>query len=107
RALAESITGRDYRTPAHSDVGPTFNPRFTKSAFRAAVAAMVFSAVLLFPATAAAEEASAVLERYNAGLAERGLDTATVTLEIEASVPKLQKTARVEAIRRWTDGKRE
>jgi hypothetical protein len=107
RALAESITGLAYETLSNQAVGPTFNPRFTTSAFRSAVAALIFGTVLLFPATATAEEATAVLERYSAGLADRGLDTATVTLEVEASVPKLQKTARVEAIRRWTDGKRE
>jgi len=109
RQLAESVTGLPY---ASSDpkVGPTFAPHYTSSAFRAAVAALIFSVALLFPKTASAgglDESSAVLERYSAGLADRGLDTATVTLEIEASVPRFQKEARVEAIRRWTDGKRE
>jgi hypothetical protein len=110
RTLAESITGRPYAAPSHPAVGPTFNPRFTASAFRTAVAALIFSVALLFPATASAaksDEASAVLERYSAGLSDRGLDTATVTLEIEASIKKFQKQARVEAIRRWADGKRE
>lgn len=107
RALAESITGRVYAESSNAAMGPTFNPRFTTSAFRTAVAALIFSAVLLFPATASAEEATAVLERYSAGLADRGLDTATVAFEIEASIPKLQKTAHVQAIRSWVDGKRE
>jgi hypothetical protein len=109
RKLAESITGLPYAAEDPA-VGPTFEPRFTASAFRAAVAIAIFTVVLLFPAKAWADksdEASAVLERYSAGLADRGLDTATVTLEIEASVPNLQKQARIEAIRRWTDGKRE
>lgn len=110
RVLAESITGEAYASPANPPVSPTFNPRFTGSAFRVAVAGLILSAILLFPATAWAgksEDASAVLERYSAGLADRGLDTATVTLEIEASVPKFQKQARIEAIRRWADGKRD
>jgi len=107
RALAESIIGHSYDAPSHPDVGPTFNPRYTTSAFRTAVAALIFSAALLFPTTASAEEATAVLERYNAALADRGLDTATVTLEIEASLEKFQKQARVKAIRSWADGKRE
>lgn len=110
RALAESITGETYAAPPNPAISPTFNPRFTGSAFRVASAALILSAVLLFPATAWAgksDEANAVLERYNAGLMDRGLDRATVTVEIEASVPKLQKQARVEAIRRWADGKRD
>ena len=113
RKLAESITGVPY-APGDAAVGPTFEPRFTASAFRAAAAIAIFTVALLFPAKAWAKSdeasavlASAVLERYSASLADRGLDTATVTLEIEASVPKLQKQARIEAIRRWTDGKRE
>lgn len=112
RKLAESITGLPYA--ADQAVGPTFEPHFTASALRAAVAIAIFTVTLFFPAKAWAEksaekfnDASAVLERYSAGLVDRGLDTATVTLEIEASVPKLQKQARIEAIRRWTDGKRE
>jgi hypothetical protein len=121
RSLAESITGLPY---THSDAaaGQTFDPRYTTPAFRAAVAGLILAAALLFPATARAdnspdkpsakssersEEASAVLERYSAALSDGGLDTATVTLEIEASLPRLQKKARVEAIRRWADGKRE
>jgi hypothetical protein len=117
RLLAESVTGQPYASSDHA-VGQTFEPRFTSSAFRAAVAALIFTAALLFPATASAErfvdkggeksdEASAVLERYSAALSDRGLDTATVNFEIEASLPGLQKRARIEAIRRWTDGKRE
>jgi len=107
RKLAEFITGRPY---AGSDpaVGPTFEPRFTTSAFRVAVAAVILTVTLLFPSTAWADQsadASAVLERYTAALSDRGLDTATVTVEIEASLPRLDKQARVEAIRRWTDGK--
>jgi hypothetical protein len=109
RTLAEAITGRPYVAydPA---VGPTFEPRFSVSSVRAAVAALVFSVLLLFPATATAgtaDDSSAVLERYSAMLSDRGLDTATVNVEIEASMVKFQKQARVQAIRRWTDGKRE
>lgn len=107
--LAESITGLPY-APDDAAVGPTFEPQFRASVFRAAVALAIFTVTLLFPMSAWAEksnDASAVLERYSAGLTDRGLDTATVTLEIEASMPKLQKQARIEAIRRWTDGKRE
>jgi hypothetical protein len=109
RRLAESVTGLPY-TPSDAAVGPTFEPHFNASVFRAAVAALIFSVALLFPSTASAggtDESGAVLERYSAGLSDRGLDTATVTLEIEASLPRFQKEARVEAIRRWTDGKRE
>jgi hypothetical protein len=108
RGLAETITGHAYE-PAGPAVGPTFEPRFPASAFRTAVAALIFTTVLLFPAkawAARADDASAVLERYSAGLADPGLDTATVDFEIEASVPRLQKQARVEAIRSWEDGKR-
>jgi hypothetical protein len=117
RDLAESIMGHPY-TSSDQAVEPTFEPRFTTSVFRTAVAALIFTAALLFPATASAErfvdksgekseEASAVLERYSAALSDRGLDTATVNFEIEASLPGLQKRARIEAIRRWTGGKRE
>jgi hypothetical protein len=107
RTLAESVTGHPYE-PSDPAVGPTFDPRFTASTFRTAVAALIFTAVLLFPATASAaktDDAAAVLERYNAALSDGGLDRATVTVEIEASVPTFQKQARVEAIRRWADGK--
>ncbi len=108
RKLAESITGHAY---AASDrgVGPTFEPRFTSSAFRTAVAAVIFTTALLFPATASAEkleDSSAVLERYSAALSDKGLDTATVDFEMEASVPRFQKQARVAAVRSWEDGKR-
>jgi hypothetical protein len=113
RMLFESIIGHPY-TSSDQAVGPTFEPRFRTSAFRAAVAALIFTAALLFPASASAEkaadksdDASAVLERYSAALSDRGLDRATVNFEIEASLPGLQKQARIEAIRRWTDGKRE
>jgi hypothetical protein len=37
-------------------VGPTFDPRFTTSAFRTAVVGLIFAVTLLFPATAAAAE---------------------------------------------------
>jgi hypothetical protein len=112
RRLAESITGRPY-AGADPAVGPTFEPRFTASASRAAVAAVILTVTLLFPPTAWADKsddasavvASAVLERYSAALSDEGLDAATVTVEIEASLPKLNKEARVEAIRRWADGK--
>jgi hypothetical protein len=113
RILAESITGHPYAS-SDTAVGPTFEPRFATSAFRAAVAALIFTAALLFPVSASAEkaadksdDASAVLERYNAALLDQGLDRATVNFEIEASLPGLQKQARIEAIRRWTEGKRE
>ncbi len=86
-------------------VGPTFEPRFTTSAFRAA-AILIVAGTLLFPAKAWADDSSAVLERYSAGLADRGLDTGSVTVEIEGSVARLDKRARVEAIRTWAGGKR-
>jgi len=109
RTLVESITGQAY---ASSDpaVGPTFEPRFSSSAFRTAVAALIFTTALLSPATASAEklyDAGAVLERYSVALTDKGLDTATVDVEIEATVPRFQKTARVAAIRSWADGKRD
>lgn len=103
RRLVEQITGLPY---AAAEVGPTFEPRFTTSAFRAAVVALIAVGALVFPVTAsAADESAAVLERYSAGAA-RGLDAGVVTVEIEASVPKLDKKARVEAIRRWSEGKK-
>lgn len=109
RSLVEAITGHTYAL-ASPAIGPTFEPRYTSSAFRAAVAAVVFVTALLFPSTASADkmdDASAVLERYSAGLSDKGLDAATVDVEIEATVPRFQKTARVAAIRSWADGKRD
>lgn len=109
RSLVEAITGHSY-TLASPAIGPTFEPRYTSSSFRAAAAAVVFVTALLFPSTASADkldDASAVLERYSAGLSDKGLDTATVDVEIEATVPRFQKTARVAAIRSWADGKRD
>lgn len=108
RKLVESITGNAYAASA-GGVGPTFEPRFTSSAFRTAVAALIFTTALWFPATASAEkmyDSSAVLERYSAALSDKGLDTATVEFEMEASVPRFQKQARVSAIRSWEGGKR-
>jgi hypothetical protein len=72
RRLVEAITGLPY---APSVVGPTFEPRFTTSAFRAAVVAAMVAGILAFPATVSADDSGAVLERYSAGLAERSLDT--------------------------------
>ncbi len=103
RALVESITGTPY---ARSDaaVGPTFDPRFTAASLRAVF--FLFAVTLLFPTTASAsDDSAAVLERYSAGLLDQGvLDRLPVTVEIEASVAKLDKKAHVKAIRRWTEG---
>jgi hypothetical protein len=55
RALAESITGRPYEKSDRA-VGPTFEPRFMGSIFRALVAALVLTVALLFPSTAWAAE---------------------------------------------------
>lgn len=106
RKLVEEITGLPYATP---EVGPTFEPRFTRSAFRAAAAALIVAGMLSFPVTASAasnDESGAVLERYSAGLSEKGLDAGAVAVEIEGSVPRLDKRARAEAIRTVSDGKR-
>jgi hypothetical protein len=103
RALVEDVTGAPY---ADAPVGPTFEPRFSTSAFRAAAAMLIVAGTLLFPAKASADDSSAVLERYSAGLADRGLDTGSVSVEVEGSVARLDKRARVEAIRRWSGGKR-
>lgn len=94
---------------APSTVGPTFEPRYTRSAFRASAAALIVAGMLMFPPSASAgapaDDPGAVLERYNSATAERSLDTGAVNVEIEASVPRLDKRARVEAIRTWADGK--
>jgi hypothetical protein len=111
RELVESITGSPYKV-ADAVLGPTFDPRFVAASLRAALVALSLTVTLLFPPTAsAAEEASresnAVLERYGAGLSEKnGLDRLPASVEIEASVPRLDKQAHVEAIRRWTEGRR-
>jgi hypothetical protein len=107
RTLVESITGTPY---ARSDaaVGPTFDPRFTAASLRAMFLAMLFVVTLLFPPTASAsDESAAVLERYAAALSDKTiLDRLPVTIEIEASVARLDKRAHVKAIRRSTDGPR-
>ena len=51
RILVESITGQPY-APAGNAVGPTFEPLFTASSFRATLAALVVAVTLLFPAKA-------------------------------------------------------
>ncbi len=104
RQLVEAITGTPYAPAA---VGPTFEPRFTAASLRAIFVASMLAFTLLFPATAAAEESATVLDRYSAGLADGGgLDRVPATVEIEASVPKLDKQAHIAAIRRWAAGKR-
>jgi hypothetical protein len=104
RKLVEQVTGTPYEA---SPVGPTFEPRFTRSAFRASAAALIVAGMLMFPTSAsAADDPGAVLERYNSASAERNLAMGAVNVEIEASVPRLDKRARVEAIRTWTEGKR-
>jgi hypothetical protein len=103
KKMVEEITGLPYAPAA---VGPTFEPRFTQSAFRATAAALIVAGMLLFPAKASADDSAAVLERYSSGLAASGLDAGAVEVEIEGSVPRLDKQARVEAIRRWSEGKR-
>jgi len=103
RKLVEEVTGAPY---AASEVGPTFEPRYTRSAFRASAAALIVAGMLMFPTSASAgDDPDAVLERYNSATAERSLDTGAVNVEIEASVPRLDKSARVEAIRTWANGK--
>jgi hypothetical protein len=102
RKLVEEVTGVPYIS---SPVGPTFEPRFARSAFRAAAAAVIVAGMLMFPAKASADDPGAVLERYTSAAAERSLDTGAVNVEIEASVPRLDKRARVEAIRTWENGK--
>jgi hypothetical protein len=102
RKLVEGVTGAPY---AASEVGPTFEPRYTRSAFRASAAAALIAGMLMFPVRASADDPGAILERYNSATAERSLDTGAVNVEIEASVPRLDKRARVEAIRTWADGK--
>jgi hypothetical protein len=115
RNLVESITGMPYLA-ADPAVGPTFNPSFLSSSLRAALFAGVLAVTLLFPSTASAASAatsssdasSAVLERYSANLAGNGgLYQRTAAVEIDASLPRFEKQARVEAIRRWNDGKRQ
>lgn len=108
RKLVEGITGLPY---VPSTVGPTFEPRFTRSAFRAAAAAVIVASMLLFPTKAsAADDSGAGLERCSSAMAgpglNKGLDTGLVQVEIEGAVPRLDKPARVEAIRRWAGGKR-
>ncbi len=105
RGLVESITGRPY-SQVDAQVGPTFDPRFTAASLRALFAGLLLLAMFLFPATvSAADDASAVLERYSARLADTE-ERVPMLVEIEASVPRLDKRAHVEAIRRWTDGRR-
>ena len=104
RKMVEAITGLPYTPPT---VGPTFEPRFARSAFRAAAAAVIVAGMLLFPVKAsAADDSGAVLKRYSSAMAGKGLDTGLVQVEIEGSMPRLDKRARVEAIRRWAGGKR-
>jgi hypothetical protein len=107
RALVESITGVSYSL-SDAAVGPTFDPRFTASSLRAVFSALLFIVALLFPpAASASDESAAVLERYSAGLADRSvMDRLPVSVDIEASVPRLYKQAHVQAIRRWTEGQR-
>ena len=107
RMLVESVTGRPYISH-DAEVGPTFNPSFTSGALRTAFLALLAGVSLFFPTKAMAGEAeSAVLVRYNSGLASGAgsLDKQTTSIEIDAAMPKLDKQARVEAIRRLTDGK--
>jgi hypothetical protein len=107
RTLVESMTGTPY-VRSDADVGPTFDPRFTAASLRAVFLALLFAVALLFPSTgSASDESAAVLEHYSAGLSDQGvLDRLPVTVEIEASVARLDKKAHVKAIRRWTEGQR-
>jgi hypothetical protein len=111
RELVESITGHAYQ--ADAAVGPTFEPRYTAASLRTAFVAFLFAVTLLFPPRASAaahepgDEANTVLDRYSAALSDKGeLDRSAASVEIEASVPKFEKQAHVEAIRRWTEGHR-
>jgi len=108
RTLVESITGRPY-APIDPAVGPTFEPRFMAASMRAVLFALAFAGTMIFPANAlsAEHDGSAVLERYAAALVEKSvLDTMPESVVVEASMPKLEKQARVEAVGRWTDGKK-
>lgn len=53
RELVEWVTGAPYAPEA---VGPTFEPRFTSSTFRAAASGLLLALALLFPPTVAAAE---------------------------------------------------
>lgn len=108
RGIVESVTGTAYiATP----VGPTFEPRFSGASLRPALVALLFAITLLFPQSVSAaskiDDGSAILDLYTAGLAgQHSLDILPVTVEIDATLPKLDKKARVEAIRRWAGGHR-
>jgi hypothetical protein len=97
RLLAESILGHSL------PVEPKRGEAAAFGAFRFALTSSMVLLALLLPITvlAADESPSAVLERYNATLENNSDDqTAAATLDIEASVPKLAKQARLQAIRR-------
>lgn len=108
RNLVEWITGLPYVMPDRS-VGPTFDPRFPS--WKSGLVALFCAAALLFPAKVRAAEMApqsvAILERYDAALlAPGGLDRFPASVEVDASMPKLEKQARVEAVRSLSKGRR-
>jgi hypothetical protein len=109
RTLVASITGHPYVQPKKAE-GPTFDPLFNSSAFRAVAVMLILTMTLVFPVTARAgssDDGNAVLELYSARQENRTFDTARVSLEVEASIPRLQKQATIKAIRGWAEGKRQ
>src|SRR5438552_5069124 len=97
RSLAQSILG--HLLP----VEPRRGEAAAFGAFGFALTSSIVLLALLLPITVLAADApSAVLDRYNATLENgRGHDeSGSATLDIEASLPKLAKQARLQAIRR-------
>jgi hypothetical protein len=101
RSLAESILGHSL------PVEPKRGEAAAFGAFRFVLTSSMVLLALLLPITvladsSSADSASAVLDRYDATLKNSSDDnqTAAATLDIEASLPKLAKQARLQAIRR-------
>lgn len=107
RALMESITGQPYAIPA-PPAGPAFSLRSIAFSLRAAGSVLICTAALLFPVTASASDGSStLLERYSDRLSKGAHDKLSVAVEIEASLPGLDKSACAAAIRRSRNGKSE
>src|SRR6266567_1577956 len=101
RSIAESILGQSLPIEPRRGEAAMFG------AFRFALTSSMVLLALLLPITVLAESSAAdapnaVLERYHATLKNISDDnqTAAATLDIEASLPKLAKQARLQAIRR-------
>src|SRR5262249_37869993 len=97
RSLAESVLG--YSLP----VEPRTREAVAFGAFRFALSSSVVLLALLLPIPVlAADSPSVVLDRYYATLenSSDSSETGSATLDIEASLPKLAKQARLQAIRR-------